>query len=106
MVSEGDVPLKLNELRKLCSGSKLIPDSMKLEDDGDQLLKAAESFHPTEVFRGTFKNREVAVKITQLHVPRKGSEILKVGIRSSSDFYSQGLISLNNSRDMYVEILQ
>ena len=99
------MPSKLNELRKLCSSSKLIPDSMKLEDDvgqleddDGQLLKATESFHPTEVFRGTFKDLEVAVKISRLYVPPKDEEILSVSIQSSLNLYPQGMIQPSDTR--------
>lgn len=72
------MPSKLNELCKLCSTHKLIPDSLKLRDDGTEPLEATEYVHPAQIFRSTFKGRKVAVKVIRLHVPQKLDEPLTV----------------------------
>lgn len=77
-IPEGEVPLKLNELCKLCGTHKLIPDSLKLKVDNTDHLEATEYVDPTRIFRSTFKGRKVAVKVVRLYVPQKLDEPLAV----------------------------
>lgn len=73
-----EMPKKLNELCKLCSSEKLIPDSMKLRDDGNDPLKATEHVYPCPIFQSEFKGRKVAVKIVRLYGSQKLDEPLSV----------------------------
>lgn len=81
-IPDDEIPAKLNELCKLCSNNRLIPDSMKFRDDGNESLKATHYTHPSQIFQGEFKGRKVAVKIIRLHVPQKLDEPLGVSTRS------------------------
>lgn len=78
MIRDDEIPAKLNELCKLCSGNRMIPDSMKLQDDGNETLKATKYTHPSQIFQSEFKGRKVAVKVVWLHVPQKLDEPLSV----------------------------
>ena len=78
MVPDGKVPMKLNELCKLCGTNRLIPDSMKLQDDGDDLIEATQYTHPSQIFQSEFKGRKVAVKIIRLRLSQKLDETLSV----------------------------
>jgi len=78
LVPENEVPAKLNELCKLCSSNKLIPESMRLQDNGNEPLKATEYIYPSSIFQSEFKGRKVAVKIVRLYVAQKLNEPLSV----------------------------
>ena len=78
LVPENEIPAKLNELSKLCSSNKLIPDSMRLQDNGNETLKVTEYIYPSLIFQSEFKGRNVAVKIVRLYVPQKLNEPLSV----------------------------
>ena len=78
---EEEVPSKLNELSRLCGSTQLIPDSMKIKDDEVDGLKGTGYIHPSQIFRGTFRGREVAVKIIRLYVPRKVDETMTVNTK-------------------------
>lgn len=82
-VPEDDVPMKLNDLCKLCGTNKLIPDSLKLRDDGTEPLEATEYIHPAQIFRSTFKGKKVAVKVIRLYVPLRIDEPLAVSTPAS-----------------------
>ena len=75
---DAKVPMKLNELCKLCGTNKLIPDSMKLQDGGDDLMKATQYTHPSQIFQSEFKGRKVAIKVIRLRLPQKLDETLSV----------------------------
>ena len=79
---DDEIPVKLNELCKLCGSNKLIPDSMKLRDGGDGSLKATEYTDLSQIFQSEFKGRKVAVKIVRLYVPQKLDEPLSVSSNS------------------------
>ena len=79
LVPDNEIPVKLNELCKLCSRNKLIPDSMRLQDNGNETLKVTEYIYPSLIFQSEFKGRKVAVKVVRLYVPQKPNEPLSVG---------------------------
>ena len=84
-----EIAAKLNELCKVCSNDKLIPDSMKLRDDGNDPLKVTEHVYPYPIFQSEFRDRKVAVKVVRLYGSQKLNEPLSVStlsprIRSTS----------------------
>jgi len=82
LVPDNEIPIKLNELCKLCGSNKLIPDSMRLPDNSNEILKATEYIYPSQIFQSEFKGRKVAVKVLRLYVPQKPNEPLSVGAHS------------------------
>lgn len=78
-----DVPVKLNELCKLCGSNRLIPESMKLQDDGKDPLEATKYMIPSMIFQSEFKGRKVAVKMVRLYVSQKLDEPLSVSAHLS-----------------------
>ena len=80
LVPDNEIPAKLNDLCKLCSSSKLIPDSMRLPDNSNETLKATEYIYPSLIFQSEFRGRKVAVKVVRLYVPQKPNEPLSVGV--------------------------
>ena len=62
----------------MCGDNKLIPDSMKLHDNGNEPLKATEYVHPFPIFQSEFRGRKVAVKIVRLYGSQKLDEPLRV----------------------------
>jgi len=82
LVPDNEIPTKLNELCKLCSSNKLIPDSMKLQDNSNETLKATEYIYPSMIFQSEYKGRKVAVKVVRLYVPQKPHQPLSVGAHS------------------------
>ena len=83
MIPDSDIPVKLNELCKLCGSNRLIPESMKLQDDGKDPLEATEHTPPFMIFQSKFKGRKVAVKIVRLYVSQKLDEPLSVSTHIS-----------------------
>jgi len=81
LVPENEIPVKLNELCKLCSSNKLIPDSMRLQDNENETLNVTEYIYPSLIFQSEFKGRKVAVKMVRLYVPQKLNEPLRVSPR-------------------------
>jgi len=78
--------MKLNELCKLCGNSRLIPDSMRIQDDGNDPLKATEYTYPSRIFQREFKGRKVAVKVVWLRVSQRLDEPLSVSDSTLSRF--------------------
>ena len=73
---------KLDDLCKLCSTHKLIPDSMKLQGYRNDSVEEKEYKGPTSVHQSKFKGRMVAIKITRLYIPQEFEDPLWVGIAS------------------------
>jgi hypothetical protein len=92
-MSPDEVPAKLNELCKLCGSSGLIPESMKLRDDGNDPLEATKYMYPSPILLSEFKGRKVAVKIVRLHVSQRLEEPLRVSTPKNK-LDSQAMIHL------------
>lgn len=99
MIPDNEVTVKLNELYKLCSSNRLIPDSMKLQDDGNEPLQVTDYTHPSQIYQSEFKGRKVAVKIVRLHFPQKLDEPLSVSASTLPN------ISLTDLATCGVEVL-
>jgi len=78
-VPEKEWATELNELCKLCSNHRLIPDSMKLQDY-DEPLEMRMYGDPSPVYQNMFKGRKAAIKVVWLHVPQKLDEPLSVSV--------------------------
>lgn len=77
--------VKLSELCKLCGTNKLIPDSMKLQGYGNDNAEVKDYKGPSSVHQSKFKGRNIAIKVTRLHLSHKLEDPLGVSIRSCED---------------------
>lgn len=79
-VPDDERPAKLNKLCKLCSKHKLIPDSMKLQDQRNNSGELTEYKGPYSVYQSEFKGRKVAIKVMRIYVPQKHDDALSVSV--------------------------